>query len=141
MQMPEQGRAWPELKADMLSRGGGDAKWRDGKTAVYVFNAGPEIAAIQQQAYAAYMSENGLGPLAFPSLAQMEKDVVSMGLGLLHGPAGSTGAMTSGGTDSITMAIKAARDYARANGRANGAHLERNTRAVTPPETHTGHGQ
>lgn len=124
MQMPQQGRAWEEIEQDMMARGGGDAKWRDGKTAVYVFNAGEDIAQIQKEAYSAYMSENGLGPLAFPSLAQMEKDVISMGLGLLHGPEGSTGAMTSGGTDSITMAIKTARDYARANGRARqGANI------------------
>lgn len=118
MKMLEQGRAWEDIQKDMQARGASDAKWRDGRTAVYVFNAGEEIAAIQKEAYAAFMSENGLGPLAFPSLAQMEKDVVSMGLGLLHGPEGSTGAMTSGGTDSITMAIKTARDYARSNGRA-----------------------
>lgn len=120
MRMPESGRDWSEIEADMMARGAGDAKWRDGRTAVYVFNAGEEIAAIQKQAYTAYMSENGLGPLAFPSLAQMEKDVISMALGVLHGPDGSTGAMTSGGTDSITMAIKTARDYARAQGRAQG---------------------
>lgn len=118
MKMAEQGRAWDEIREDMQARGAGDAKWRDGRTAVYVFNAGEDIAAIQKEAYAAFMSENGLGPLAFPSLAQMEKDVVSMGLGLLHGPEGSTGAMTSGGTDSITMAIKTARDYARSTGHA-----------------------
>lgn len=118
MKMLEQGRPWEDIQKDMQARGASDAKWRDGRTAVYVFNAGEEIAAIQKEAYAAFMSENGLGPLAFPSLAQMEKDVVSMGLGLLHGPEGSTGAMTSGGTDSITMAIKTARDYARSTGRA-----------------------
>lgn len=118
MKMAEQGRAWDEIREDMQARGAGDAKWRDGRTAVYVFNAGEDIAVIQKEAYAAFMSENGLGPLAFPSLAQMEKDVVSMGLGLLHGPEGSTGAMTSGGTDSITMAIKTARDYARSTGHA-----------------------
>ncbi|MEQ3746540.1 MAG: aspartate aminotransferase family protein [Henriciella sp.] len=120
MQMPEQGREWPEIETEMMARGQGDAQWRDGKTAVYVFNAGEDIAAVQKEAYAAYMSENGLGPLAFPSLAQMEKDVIAMGLGLLHGPQGSTGAMTSGGTDSITMAIKTARDYARSKGKALG---------------------
>jgi len=118
MQLPATGRRWNEVKADLLDRGSGDAKWRDGKTAVYVFNAGDEIAAIQKEAYTAYMSENGLGPAAFPSLAQMEKDVISMALGVLHGPEGSTGAMTSGGTDSITMAIKTARNYARSNGKA-----------------------
>lgn len=118
MKMPKTGRLWDDVKTDMLDRGSGDAKWREGKTAVYVFNAGDEIARIQKEAYTAYMSENGLGPVAFPSLAKMESEVISMALGLLHGPAGSTGAMTSGGTDSITMAIKTARDYARANGQA-----------------------
>ena len=118
MQMAKQGRSWSDVKRELEARGGKDAKWRDGRTAVYVFNAGEEIANIQKEAYAAFMSENGLGPLAFPSLAQMEKEVISMGLGLLHGPEGSTGAMTSGGTDSITMAMKTARDYARSNGRA-----------------------
>lgn len=118
MKMPETGREWDDVRSDMVARGGGDAQWRDGKTAVYVFNAGEDISAIQKDAYGMYMAENGLGPLAFPSLAQMEKDVISMGLGLLHGPEGSTGAMTSGGTDSITMAIKTARDYARSKGKA-----------------------
>ncbi|MFN2101063.1 pyridoxal phosphate-dependent decarboxylase family protein [Altererythrobacter sp. MF3-039] len=112
--MPEAGRSWDEVREQLITRGGGDAKWRDGKTAVYVFNAGPEIAKVQQEAYSLYMSENGLGPLAFPSLAQMEREVIEMALSLLNGPVGATGAMTSGGTDSITMAIKAARDYARA---------------------------
>ncbi|MEP5396788.1 MAG: aminotransferase class I/II-fold pyridoxal phosphate-dependent enzyme, partial [Hyphomicrobiales bacterium] len=118
MKMPLKGRQWADVKAELLDRGSDDVNWREGKTAVYVFNAGEEIANIQKEAYTAYMSENGLGPVAFPSLAKMETDVISMALGLLNGPAGSTGAMTSGGTDSITMAIKTARDYARASGQA-----------------------
>ena len=115
MDMPKIGKGWEALREEMESRGAGDAKWRDGKTAVYVFNAGPEIAQVQHEAYTLYMSENGLGPLAFPSLAQMEREVIEMALSILHGPEGAAGSMTSGGTDSITMAMKAARDYARAH--------------------------
>ena len=111
--LPETGTPWAELKARMGDYAKGDVRWRDGKTAVYVFNAGPEVEQVQKQAYAAFMSENGLGPLAFPSLKRMEDEVVGFGLGLLHGPDGASGAITSGGTDSITMAMKAARDYAR----------------------------
>ncbi|GAB5487796.1 MAG: aspartate aminotransferase family protein [Parasphingorhabdus sp.] len=118
MKMPKTGRKWADVKADLLDRGSDDVNWREGKTAVYIFNAGEDIAKVQKEAYTAYMSENGLGPAAFPSLAQMESDVLSMALDLLHGPDGSTGAMTSGGTDSITMAMKAARNYARTNGQA-----------------------
>ena len=113
MSLPKTGRSWETIRAEMIERGANDAKWRDGKTAVYVFNAGEDIAEVQHEAYTAYMSENGLGPLAFPSLAAMEAEVIAMALSILHGPEGATGSMTSGGTDSITMALKTARDYAR----------------------------
>jgi glutamate/tyrosine decarboxylase-like PLP-dependent enzyme len=118
--MPESGTSWEELKPEMLERGSGDAKWRDGKTAVYVFNAGEDVAQVQKEAYTMYMSENGLGPLAFPSLKKMEEEVVGMGLWLLHGDENCCGNITSGGTDSITMAVKAARDYALANRQIDG---------------------
>lgn len=111
--LPKKGTEWGKLKGEMEARGAHDVKWREGKTAVYVFNAGPDVAEVQKEAYTMFMSENGLGPMAFPSLKQMEDEVVSMGLGLLHGPEGSVGNITSGGTDSITMAVKTARDYAR----------------------------
>ena len=78
MRMPETGRAWPEIEQDMIARGAGDAKWRDGRTAVYVFNAGEDVSLVQHEAYCAYMSENGLGPMAFPSLAQMEQQALGM---------------------------------------------------------------
>jgi len=118
--MPQQGQDWPSLKEEMIGRGAGDAKWRDGKTAVYVFNAGEDVLQVQKEAYTLYMSENGLGPLAFPSLKQMEDEVIGMGLSLLHAPDNAAGTITSGGTDSITMAIKTARDFHRANTSSEG---------------------
>ncbi|MBA4794385.1 MAG: aspartate aminotransferase family protein [Phenylobacterium sp.] len=111
--LPKTGAAWAEVAERMRQMAGGDVKWRDGKAAVYVFNAGPEIEQVQKEAYALFASENGLGPAAFPSLRQMEAEVVGFGLSLLHGPEGAVGNMTSGGTDSILMAVKAARDFAR----------------------------
>lgn len=110
---PDAGTDWPTLKARMIDYATGDVAWRDGKTAVYVFNAGPEVERVQKEAYAAFMSENGLGPAAFPSLKRMEDEVVGFGLALLHGPDEAVGTITSGGADSITMALKAARDFAR----------------------------
>lgn len=111
--LPARGADWAELKARMLGYAADDVRWREGKTAVYIFNAGPEVEAVQKEAYALFMSENGLGPMAFPSLRRMEAEVVEFGLSLLNGPEGASGVITSGGTDSITMAMKAARDYAR----------------------------
>lgn len=120
MKLPQTGRSWDKVRNELIARGDGDANWRDGKTAVYVFNAGPEVAEVQHEAYTLYMSENGLGPVAFPSLAQMEREVIEMALSVLNGPEGATGAITSGGTDSITMAMKAARDFARATKKLSG---------------------
>lgn len=111
--LPQTGADWTELKSVMADYATGDARWREGKTAVYVFNAGPEIERVQKEAYALFQSENGLGPAAFPSLKRMEEEVVGFGLSLLHGPEEASGVTTSGGTDSITMAVKAARDHAR----------------------------
>ena len=111
--LAETGEDWPRLKERMLSYAAGDARWREGKTAVYVFNAGPEVEQVQKEAYGLFMSENGLGPAAFPSLRRMEAEVVDFGLSLLQAPSQASGAITSGGTDSITMALKAARDFAR----------------------------
>jgi sphinganine-1-phosphate aldolase len=113
MPMPTKGTDWESLKREMQTRGQNDVKWRDGKTAVYVFNAGPDVERVQKEAYALFQSENGLGPMAFPSLKKMEDEVVAMGLSLLHAPEGAAGNITSGGTDSITMAMKTARDFAR----------------------------
>ena len=131
--MPKHGQAWPELKTEMINRGSGDAKWREGKTAVYVFNAGEDVARVQKEAYTLYMSENGLGPAAFPSLKQMEDEVIGMGLSLLHAPETGVGSITSGGTDSITMAIKAARDYHRSK---HPSHAIQKLNIVAPFSAH-----
>ena len=121
--LPEHGASWSDIEPRMRDLAKGDVKWRDGRTGMYIFNAGPEVEAVQKAAYAMFASENGLGPAAFPSLAQMERDVVAAGLALLNAPPGAAGAMTSGGTDSIFLAVKTARDHARAkrglNGRLN----------------------
>lgn len=118
--LPDTGAPWPDLQARMLGYATGDVAWRDGKTAVYVFNAGPEVEQVQKQAYALFQSENGLGPTAFPSLKRMEDEVIGFALGLLHAPDDAAGNITSGGTDSITMAVKAARDFARKAGGVTG---------------------
>jgi sphinganine-1-phosphate aldolase len=112
--LPARGQPWDQVEARMREMAKGDVKWRDGRTGMYIFNAGEDVERVKKAAYAMFSEENGLGPVAFPSLAQMEREVVGFGLALLNAPSGAAGGMTSGGTDSIVMAVKAARDYARA---------------------------
>jgi glutamate/tyrosine decarboxylase-like PLP-dependent enzyme len=116
--LPERGTEWDALREQLQSLGQNDADWRSARTAVYVFNPGEDVMRVAKDAYALYQSENALGPLAFPSLRRMEQEVVSMGLGLLGGPEGACGNMTSGGSESILMAVKTCRDQARAAGRS-----------------------
>jgi len=114
MTMPLHGRPWSELEIEMEEARGGDVDWRNGRIGVYIHYAGEDVLEVAKKAYLAYFSENGLGPKAFPSLAKFERDVISMALDLLHGGASARGTMTTGGTESIFLAVKAARDFARA---------------------------
>ncbi len=90
-----------------------DAKWKDGRTFSLVYFAGDEVSQLLKEAYSEFIAENGLSPMAFPSLRQMECEVVSMAAGLLGGDDDVAGTMTSGGTESIMMAVKAAREWGR----------------------------
>jgi len=111
--MPEQGVPWPELKAQLEEAGSADADWRGGRVPMFIHYAGEDVLDVAKQAYQMYFSENGLGLRAFGSLARFESEVVAMALGLLHGGDLARGAMTTGGTQSIFLAVKAARDQAR----------------------------
>jgi sphinganine-1-phosphate aldolase len=119
--LPAHGAPWSDLEPRMRDLAKGDVKWRDGRTGMYIFNAGPDVEQVKKAAYAMFSEENGLGPAAFPSLAQMEREVVAAGASLLNAPAGAAGAMSSGGTDSIFLAVKTARDHARAKRGLNSA--------------------
>lgn len=114
--LPERGEAWPALRERLAALASQDVDWRARRAAVYVFHPGEDVLEVAKQAYALYQSENALGPAAFPSLRRMESDVVSIAVGLLHGPAEATGNITSGGTESILLAVKSCRDAATARG-------------------------
>jgi glutamate/tyrosine decarboxylase-like PLP-dependent enzyme len=114
--LPQRGSDWSDLEGRMRGYAAGDVDWRHGRAAVYVFHAGDDVLQVARDAYALFQSENALGPLAFPSLERMEEEVVGMGLDLLHAPEGACGDLTSGGTESIFLAVKTCRDAARAAG-------------------------
>jgi len=74
----------------------------------------PEHDHVLAQVYAQFAHGNALNPTAFPSLLRMETEVVSMAASMLNGDADVAGSLTSGGTESILMAMKTYRDLARA---------------------------
>jgi glutamate/tyrosine decarboxylase-like PLP-dependent enzyme len=114
MQLPKQGLSRDEVLTHMRERKRKDADWRGARTFSLIYPAGEDVDEMLHDAANLYLYENALNPFRFPSLREMEVDVVEMTAGLLHAPESSGGCMTSGGTESIIMAVKAARERARA---------------------------
>lgn len=76
-----------------------------------VYMYGGEHKQLLDETFAMYSLTNPLHASAFPSVRQMEAEVIAMTAGLLGGgPGGANphvcGAMTSGGTESILCAVK-----------------------------------
>ena len=112
MSLPERGRDHDEILEQLETLRADDAKWRDGRTFGLVYDGGPEVHAIAESAAAMYLHENALNTLAMPSLGEIQRQVVGSMAELLHGDE-AAGFMTSGGTESILMAVKSARERAR----------------------------
>ncbi|MCB9788500.1 MAG: aspartate aminotransferase family protein [Deltaproteobacteria bacterium] len=91
-----------------------DMRWRSGRTFAYVYDAGEAVDAVARRAYLAFLGENAMDPTVFPSLMRFENELVAIGAAHLGGdPHEVAGSFTSGGTESIILAVKTARDRAR----------------------------
>ena len=102
-----------EVLAEVSAIGQSDLRWKEGRAFSLAYYAGPEVQAVADQAYAMYGSTNGLNADAFPSLKKFQADVVATVNRWVHGDETSAGFMTSGGTESILLAVKAARERGR----------------------------
>jgi glutamate/tyrosine decarboxylase-like PLP-dependent enzyme len=106
----------PQRTGDILAALA-DARARDltsdGRAFAFIYDAGDEARAVAREAFAACMSINGLDPTAYPSARALENAVVKAWLEVLNAPDGAAGTATTGGTESVMLAVKAARDHAR----------------------------
>jgi glutamate/tyrosine decarboxylase-like PLP-dependent enzyme len=128
-EIPASGLSRDALFAKLHGARAKDSRWQEGRAFCLVYHPGQEKAALIKEAYNMFFSENALNPSAFPSLRRFEAEVVRMCAGLFHGDAQVEGTMTSGGTESILMAVKTAREWARAT------HPEIATPEVIIPST------
>ena len=97
-----------------------DVRWREGRVFTLAYNAGDDVLAVAEEAYRRYSGENGLNTAAFPSLRHMQNEVVDTVAGWLHGDDSTAGFMTSGGTESLVLVVRAAVKRAEREGRAPG---------------------
>ncbi|MBL8018865.1 MAG: aspartate aminotransferase family protein [Leptospirales bacterium] len=111
MKFPQKGTGRSMVMAELESARKDDVRWRDGRAFSLVFYPGHEIYEVVKEAYGLFFSENGLNPSAFPALRKFEQETVSMMADLMCDPS-ACGNLTSGGTESILLAVYSAREYA-----------------------------
>jgi len=132
--LPKQGVPHADLLTEMERIKSCDADPASGKMFALVYTGADDTFRLQTKAYDmfceqtgldpdheslvrafhhAFMHENALNPIMFPSLRRFENEIVSMTASMLHGDSHVVGSLTSGGTESILMAMKAYRDRAR----------------------------
>ncbi|KAK5136851.1 hypothetical protein LTR08_001773 [Meristemomyces frigidus] len=104
---PDQVRAEMEKLSDMEH-----TSWENGRVSGAVYHGGTELGDLQAEAFKKFGVSNPIHPDVFPGVRKMEAEVVAMTLGLFHAPETGAGVTTSGGTESIIMAVLAARQKA-----------------------------
>lgn len=102
-----------------------EARWRKGYASGAVYHGGSTHIEFLNRVYALFSQANPLHPDLWPSISRFEAEIVAMTAGMLGADGAGeeiVGAVTSCGTESILLAMKAYRDWAR------------ETRGITQPE-------
>jgi glutamate/tyrosine decarboxylase-like PLP-dependent enzyme len=111
---PADGRSAAEIMGELRADRAEDLDWRGGKAFSLVYNTDdPYLEALQHEIAAMFLHENALNPFRYKTLLRMEGEVIDMARSLFGASAGS---LSSGGTESIFLAVQTARDHARARG-------------------------
>ena len=121
--LPETGRPREEILAEVAAMHEAEApRWREGYASGAVYHGDEEHIAFLNQVYALHSQSNPLHPDLWPSAAKFEAEIVAMTARMLNGPDSACGTLTSGGSESLLLAMKTYRDWAR------------ETKGITAPE-------
>ena len=114
-QIPKIGRARPDILHEMESmRAQEEAQWKDGFVSGAVYNGDPEHIEFLNHVYAIHSQSNPLHADVWPSATKFEAEIVAMTADMLGGTGQDVcGTVSSGGTESIMLAVKTYRDQAR----------------------------
>ncbi len=114
MKMPKQGTSKDDIVVRMEKYRLADGDAAGSRLFSLVYTTRPDVVDVAKDAYLRFFSENALNPMTFPSLRRFETEVLGMTQELFHAPEGAGGSMSSGGSESLLLAVKTARDWARA---------------------------
>ncbi len=91
-----------------------DLHWQNGKVSGAVYLGEKEHVDFLNKAFSLYSLSNPLHAELWPSIMKFESEVIAMTASMMNGGNSSVvGAVSSGGTESIVLAIKTHRDYFR----------------------------
>jgi len=111
--IPRKGLSREEIFKALEAQRADDIDWRSGRVFGYVYDPGQEAMALGKEVFAMFLTENALDFSVFPSVMNLETELAAMLAEHLNGDEEVVGNFSSGGTESIILAVKAARDYSR----------------------------
>eukprot|EP00544_Gedaniella_sp_CCMP2646_P012986 CAMPEP_0202500582 /NCGR_PEP_ID=MMETSP1361-20130828/33610_1 /ASSEMBLY_ACC=CAM_ASM_000849 /TAXON_ID=210615 /ORGANISM="Staurosira complex sp., Strain CCMP2646" /LENGTH=601 /DNA_ID=CAMNT_0049133083 /DNA_START=44 /DNA_END=1849 /DNA_ORIENTATION=+ len=110
--LPQDGIDATDILARLSSKGRIENQaWQNGKVSGAVYPAGKEHSQLMHSVYGIYIWANPLHAGIWPTVNQCEGELIAMTANILHGNDETVGATSSGGTESIVLAIKAHREY------------------------------
>jgi glutamate/tyrosine decarboxylase-like PLP-dependent enzyme len=111
--LPERGRARADVLADLKTMAEREhERWAAGYASGAVYHGDPEHVEFLARAYALHSQHNPLHVDLWPSTTKLEAEIVAMTAAMLNGGDEVGGVVSSGGTESILLAVKAHRDHA-----------------------------
>jgi len=108
--LPLHGASWDDLKAELAAMRRDDQDWKHGRVPALTYFLDEATLEVQGAAYKLFSGE----PVGFKSTALMLDDIFAMSLPLFHSPKSAGATFTTGGTESVFLAIKTAKMQARA---------------------------
>jgi len=107
--LPKEGKNIQDLLNDLKNKSTMENEtWQKGFVSGAVYGGDKKHTDLLNQVYSLYSLSNPLHPDIWPSITQCEAEVISMTANLLNGgDKNVVGSMTSGGTESIIMAVRA----------------------------------
>jgi glutamate/tyrosine decarboxylase-like PLP-dependent enzyme len=115
-QLPEVGKDREAILRDMEAlRAREESRWKEGLVSGGVYHGDPGFTDFLCRVYALHAQSNPLHPDVWPSASKFEADIVAMTAHMLGASPGADicGTVSSGGTESILLAMKTYRDRAR----------------------------
>lgn len=104
--LPKSGLNFDQITQLVEERRKEDHQWREGKLWSLIYQVSPEHEKIIKHAHNTMFFESTLNPMIFKSIKQMESETVQMIANYFKGSVESvTGLLTTGGTESIVMAV------------------------------------